>query len=390
MTGSLQKTDRSKYWYAVLTIPTENGKTKPKWISTKCTKKTEAKEVLRKLLNEYEEKIAAKQLQQKQASDASTILFTDYLRAWYQTSVEGIMEGTTCDGYLYNLDNHIIPYFEKLGLKLSEVRRSHIQLFIKEKYLNGRRDGKGGLKVNSINKFVANMSCAFEMAINDELLENNPCTHLKYPEDEEYEANYYTLDNLKILLNLIKGTEIECAIYFATLYALRRGEIIGLKWSAINFDDNIVKICNNRVRCKTSIEKKPKSKASKADMPLISFMKDYLLELKVKQENHKRLYGSRYQRNDYICKHEDGRPFEHKYVNYKLQKIIEANGLPKVTLHGLRHSTATMLASLGYSDLEVQAWLRHGDLASTKRYTHDGIERRINASIGVMGALIEA
>ncbi|MDL2237172.1 tyrosine-type recombinase/integrase [Christensenellaceae bacterium OttesenSCG-928-K19] len=130
-------------------------------------------------------------------------------------------------------------------------------------------------------------------------------------------------------------------------------------------------------------EKGPKNSESRAHMPLLPEMKAFLLKLRSQQEKNKQEFGSKYHENGYICKHRDGRPFEFSYVNRKLQEILKQNNMTIVTLHGLRHSTATLLAKLGFSDLEIQAWLRHKDIRSTIHYTHNSADRRINPGKGI-------
>ena len=109
-------------------------------------------------------------------------------------------------------------------------------------------------------------------------------------------------------------------------------------------------------------------------------VKDYLLTLKKQQAAYAKAFGKQYHQNDYICKWQDGRPFEYKYVNTVLGRVLKKNKLPHRTLHELRHSTASLLRAQGFSLQEIQSWLRHGDIKSTMRYAHDDIDVRINAS----------
>ena len=378
MTGSLQKTDRSKYWYAVICISDpETGNKKQKWISTKCIKKKEANEVLRSLLNEYEEIEKSGKMPKKQSKQ---LLFTDYLEQWHRSCVDGFMEETTSNGYEQNLENHIIPYFEKLSLNLHEVERRHIQEFVTEMHQNGRLDGKGGLKVTSIKKYIANISKALDQGVIDKLIPENPCILIRYPKEQPFEAKFLKLPEMNKLLEAVHGMVIEPAIMLAVYYALRRGEILGIRWSDIDFEKNIVYIRNTRVRVGKAVEKRPKNKASLAPMPLMPNVKEFLQILKNKQAACARAFGKQYHQNDYICKWQDGRPFEYKYVNTVLGRVLKQNKLPHRTLHELRHSTATLLRAQGFSLQEIQSWLRHGDIKSTMRYAHDDIDVKMNAS----------
>ena len=386
MTGSLQKTKRSQYWYAVICVPNPStGKIKQKWISTKCIKKREANEVLRALLNKHEK---LEKLEKERAEQPEQILFTDYLKKWHKSCVTGFLEETTTSGYQQNLENHIIPYFEKLNLSLHEVKRGHIQDFVTEMHQNGRLDGRGGLRVTSIKKYVANISKTLDQAVIDRLIPENPCSLIRYPKEQPFEARFLKLPDLNTLLEAVHDMVIEPAIILAVYYALRRGEILGIRWSDIDFERNIVYIKNTRVRVGEPVEKGPKNKASLAPMPLMPNVKDYLLILKKQQAAYAKAFGKQYHHNDYICKWQDGRPFEYKYVNSVLGRVLKKNKLPHRTLHELRHSTASLLRAQGFSLQEIQSWLRHGDIKSTMRYAHDDIDVRINASERLNGIFV--
>ena len=224
------------------------------------------------------------------------------------------------------------------------------------------------------------MDIAIKQAVIDRLIPENPCSLIRYPKEQPFEARFLKLPDLNTLLEAVHDMVIEPAIILAVYYALRRGEILGIRWSDIDFERNIVYIKNTRVRVGEPVEKSPKNKASLAPMPLMPNVKDYLLVLKKQQAAYAKAFGKQYHHNDYICKWQDGRPFEYKYVNSVLGRVLKKNKLPHRTLHELRHSTASLLRAQGFSLQEIQSWLRHGDIKSTMRYAHDDIDVRINAS----------
>lgn len=334
---------------------------------------------MRVLLNGYEE------TEKTERERPREILFAEYLKQWHCNCVSGFLEDTTSDGYKHNLTRHIIPYFENMNIYLHELERSHIQGFVKYMHENGRLNGKGGMKTVSIKKFVANISRALDQAVIDKFIPENPCVLIRYPKESSHEAKFLKQPELEKLLLASEGTVIEAAIHLAVYYALRRGEILGIRWQDIDFEDNIVHIRNTRVRISREVEKNPKNKASRAPMPLMLCMREFLLKLKKQQEEQAQLLGKQYHRNDYICKWEDGRPFEYKYINTVLMRILKKSGLPQITLHELRHSTATLLRTQGFSIQEIQSWLRHADIKSTMRYAHDDIEIRMSASSSLNG-----
>ncbi len=376
ITGSIQKTKRSKYWQAVLNIPDPTiKKTKPKWITTKCTNKDEAKKVLRKLIVDYENK--AWGIREEILKD---IEFISLLTQW-ENAYENLAP-TTMEVYHHNVQKQIIPYFKGRagGLMLKEIKRKHIQEFVNHL-------GHKGLKKTSVKKYVSNINKVLEYAVLEELIEHNPCNHIKYPmsyfSGDQYEARYLDEKELIKLLESLLGSDelndlqngyvwgLTVGIVMTIFYALRRGEIYGLKWSDIDFENDLIRIENTKVRICKIYNKRPKNKASRSAMPLTASIKSLLKKLQEHQIVCEKLFGKYYEHNNYVIKRDDGKCLGMEYLNKKLQRALEENNLPIVTLHELRHSTATLLRSCGYSVLDIQSWLRHANIESTMIYAHD-------------------
>ena len=205
MTGSLQiKKDK---FYMVLNL-TQNGKRRQKWISTGYTvkgNKKKAEQMLRETLREYEIK------EQFKYSD---MFFPDAVRLWLKECA-GRVDEITLQGY-YNLSNaHILPYFEELGLKLSEIDRSVLQTYMDQKHQNGRKDGKGGLSPRSLRLHKNILYQTLNMAVRDGLIPNNPCNFLILPQTEHYESHFYSGAQLAELLDAVRDENLfpvmDCA-----------------------------------------------------------------------------------------------------------------------------------------------------------------------------------
>lgn len=359
MTGSLQT--KGNIYYAVLNYYDDNGKRKKKWISTGLSivgnNKRKAEKILRDILKEHED---GKVVYSKE------ILFSDWMIGWLERMKANI-ELTTWEGYESYVRVHIIPYFTRKPIKLSELAPRHIQDYITEKLKNGRADGKGGLCVESVKKHRKVMNIALKEALNLNLIPYNPCERTKLPKnDNKFVASFYNESQAMELLRISKDSVIEPAIILTVYYGLRRSEVCGLKWDAIDFDKGTMVIRNTVVKVKTLVEKeRTKNKSSYRTFPLLPSVRTYLLELRRNQKKMQLLFGDTYVRNDYICKWEDGRPIAPGYITKKFAKLLKSSTLPHIRFHDLRHSTASILIGMGFGLKEVQEWLGHNDITTT-------------------------
>ncbi len=115
---------------------------------------------------------------------------------------------------------------------------------------------------------------------------------LQCPKIKKHTANYYTVEQLEQLLTVTKDSNIESAVFLTTHYGFRRGEVLGLRWSDINFNEGTLEVCNTRTRVAKDIEKIPKSESSIRTLPLIPRVTEYLKALKEQQQEDKNSFGN--------------------------------------------------------------------------------------------------
>jgi integrase len=151
------------------------------------------------------------------------------------------------------------------------------------------------------------------------------------------------------------------------------GEVLGLKWGAISFDDSTFAIKHTVVRVNKTLHKKDSTKndSSYRSLPMPDVIINMLNTLKEKQAHFKQLQPNDYEDEGYVFTREDGRLLSPNYVTKHFKDILIKNNLPIIRLHDLRHSAASYLLHLGFSMKEIQMWLGHGDIGTTMNlYTH--------------------
>ena len=383
ITGSLQK--KKGLYYAVLNLYDDYGKRKPKWIPTGYTikgNKKKAEEKLEQFKIEYEQKSKI-QLRDPNIYDKyKNILFCDYMLEWLEKQ-KGKVEQTTYIGYEQVIKGRLYKYFKAKKIKLVDLKPKHIQDFFDLLFSEG-------LSGNTIKHYRANISKALKSAVITEIIDSNPATKLEPIKVKEYTADYYTQDELLNLMEIIETTPIELPVIIAGVYGLRREEVIGIKWNAIDFKDKTLTIRHTVGRGKIDgvtqfiFKERTKSDAGYRTLPLFDFIADLLRKYKNKYEENKKFYGNTYCNDykDYICLMENGELMKPGYVTQTFSKILDNNHLRHIRLHDLRHSCGTLLVRNGVPLKDIQIWLGHSNFQTTLRYAHADVEnKRISANV---------
>lgn len=370
MTGSLQI--KNDIFYVVLNLKDENGKRKQKWVNTNLSvrgNKKNAERFMRDTISDYEN--------QHITVDSKT-LFTDYIKSWLE-SHKNQVDIITWQGYNSTVEKHIIPYFKKLKLDLKDVTPKHIQKYYNDKFTSGRCDGKGGLSARSVKLHSIVINMVLKDAAKKNIIAYNPASRAKVPTQEKiFKGHFYSVEQANKLLEVCNG-ELVQPIYYLTLnYGLRRSEVMGLKWDAIDFDNNMLSIKHTVVQNDTIVRKdKTKNHASKRSYPLMDDIKEILLGLKSEQDKSRELFGSEYIESDYVFTKPDGTLIRPDYVSQKLRKILKQHNLPYIRFHDIRHTCASILLSKGWTLKDIQEWLGHSDITITANiYTHIDITRK--------------
>ena len=213
------------------------------------------------------------------------------------------------------------------------------------------------LKPASVQRFHANLKTALDFAISKELVEFNAARMVKAPRAKQYEAKCLSIEQIGDLWKACKGTNIEAAVFLASIYGFRRGEVCGLKWDCVDFDKRYIRIIETRTRARMDLIKGTKNRASKRTMPLLQAVSNYLTNLSERQKLQKQFCGNTWINSGYVVVDELGQPLSFSTLQKNFKKILLNNDLPDVRFHDLRHSVATYLLQIGIPIEEVSAWL---------------------------------
>lgn len=320
ITGCLQI--RNDTYYALLYIK-EDGKRKQKWISTglpvKGTGKRKAEQAFEKIRSEYEgkllqDKIALEKEKLISGSIEEQMLLIDYLYKWLEQSRPTIAK-TTYKAYKMMIDGRISTAFVRSGITVASLKPQQIQDF----YQTILDDG---CTTNTVIRYHALLRKAMQNAVKKDIIKKNPVDKVDRPKKNIYHTEHYNAEEIKLLFAAVQGGPLETCVKLAAYYGLRRSEVLGLKWSAINFKDKTISIRHKVIEDLVDGHYVPvgedvlKTKSSFRTLPLIPMVEELLLQEKQKQETCRKLFKKSYCLDylDYICLDEMGKLLRPNYV----------------------------------------------------------------------------
>ena len=355
VTGSLRL--KRGIWQMVFDYCDATGRRRQKSESTKLPEKGNKRKAQKML----ETRIAELQQQYETALEAKNILFLDFMRTWLDEVVVHRVKANTLSQYNLVYNGYIVKYLPFHGVTLRDLTPALIQSYYNEQL-------KAGLSPNTVRKQHANIHKCLGYAVRLGLITNNPSAQTELPPKRKYTgATAYTPEQLKTLLTVFEGDVLECPVKIAVTYGVRRSEVCGLKWDAVDFETQRLSICRTAVvdNGKVLYSDLTKTSTSNRTLPLTNAMRAYLLKVKQEQEINKELFGSDYEDSGYVCTRPDGQPINPDFVTHHFQRVLKANGLPMIRFHDLRHSAVYALRKGGCDAKDIQSWLGHSDVSTT-------------------------
>ena len=212
--------------------------------------------------------------------DNSPVLFTDFITDWLKM-MKSRVEITTYTSYERAIIHKIVPYFEPLHYILQDMEQhpKYIQDFYQHEL-------DRGLTANTVIHYHANIRKCLQYAFQIGMIRSNPADRVERPRKEKFKSEIYSGEELEQLFKVIQGDPSEFGVIMAAFYGLRRSEIVGLKWDAIDFENKKISIQHTVVTAKvngtvTEIARdKTKTKSSCRTLPLIPACEQMLNKMK--------------------------------------------------------------------------------------------------------------
>ena len=374
--GRLQ--EKNDKWYMVLSyVDPTTGKRMQPWFATGLPvkgNKKRAEEMLSKLRHSFSVPEVGAQVPDGDMD------FADFMLEWLGFIRHSIAKSTLAS-YQNMVLKKIVPYFRAHPVTLQTLEPKDIQQF----YMHELET----VKANTVKHEHANIHKALEYAVKMELVPYNVSDRVELPKVEKYVPTYLHETEMLDFLEKTKDHKLALLFQIAIFYGMRKEEIIGLTWSAIDFDNNCFTIQNTVKqvtidgRHELVIEKKTKNQSSCRTMPLNPIFKEKLLLLKKKQQENKRICGDCYNHafDGYVFVDPMGELYRPNYVYNAFKRALKQYGFPNIRFHDLRHSCASLMVTKGEGINNVQKWLGHSDIGTTANiYAHLDFQSKVESA----------
>ena len=363
---------------------------------------------------------------------AEKLSFKEYAEIWKTQYAEEQLTLSVRQGYYAILEHRVYP---TLGnLPMLKIKTYHIQGIIDEEL-------KAGRAVTTVKRTLVIINSVMRFAYQQQVIDDNPCLRCSLPRKkaEKKPLQYWTVEQAKAFLDelrtpyesvhkahmrVLRSSGVEYAVpeysevhytpfqyeVFFTLAiygGFRRGELCALQWRDINFEDHTVSI--TRAFASTDngqILKEPKTAAGIRKVALPRSCFNLLAQLKRQQQEYalkmnsawegKR--GSAYDENFVFIQMDNGRAMCLQTPYHKFKQVIkqhndkcerEEDKLPEITMHELRHTSATILIAEGVNVETIAARLGHEDTRTTLNIYGHAIESKDREAADKLEALFD-
>ncbi len=301
--------------------------------------------------------------------------FAEFVEKYLEVK-RNVLSPNTLVFYEMIIRTELMPMFG--AMKLREIRTYHVQQFIQ--YLateKKRNDGvEGGISASTVRRYTTVLRSILTLAYKLEYTDDDvgSSRRIEFPKEASTELEVYTLEEVKEIMQALESepTNIRALVEMAIFTGMRRGEIVGLKWADIDFENQKLSVKRSIYKPKNgkALEKDPKSKYSIRTISIPEQLCKTLIQYRAQQDRHISFLGDAWKNLDYVFTEEDGYVMNPHTPTKQFSKFLKRHGIRHLKFHGLRHTSATMLLANGCDIKTVSTRLGHADLDTTSIYVH--------------------
>jgi integrase len=278
--------------------------------------------------------------------------------------VKGRVRQKTWMGYEGQIRNYAKPHLGEV--RISDLEALDIQGLYSE--LLGRTPALSGGTVLNLHSVLTQ---AFGQAVRWGYLSVSPVSGTQPPRARRKEPLIIDEKATATILEAAKGTRLEAPVAIAIATGMRRGEILGLRWSDMDDDWTLLRVRRSLQTADGLRFEDPKTRRSRRTVALPEFLRTYLQRQQEDQLRRRNKLGKRWKENDLVIDKGDGSPLNPDTMSSSWWYFCRAHGLPKIRFHDLRHAHATLMLLQGVHPKIVSERLGHASIGITlDTYSH--------------------
>lgn len=367
--GSIQRRGNNTYLLTVSQGFGLNGKRK-RHTKTVTVPEDKAEKLLPKLLAQFEAEVSASDY-----TAPSKLTFEAFALEWLEKYAKCNLRPKTYQRYSELLYSRIIPAFK--NFRLDQITPMHLLEFYENLREEGiRLDGKkGGLSDRTIKHHHRLMSAMLTHAVQWNLISDNPAKKTPPPKVKKTEADFYTdEETIKLIEALtLAPLKYKTMVLLLIYTGVRRGELMGLTWNNVDSKNHSVKIHDTiqYVRGTGTIVDETKNETSRRTLAVPEFFNELFESLQVQQKADKKQLDDlndgthKWINSNFVFCRDNGDKMHPDTITKWFNKFITKNNLKKITIHGLRHTNATLLISQNMDVLTISKRLGHATTSTT-------------------------
>ena len=298
--------------------------------------------------------------------------FSEYCEYYINLKVQCGLKHKTAQSYK-GLTARIYPAIGHI--KLKDLRVDHLNSFYSNLAKDGQSKRGGALSPKTIIEHHRLISAVLNQAYKEGLIPVNMAGRATLPKTERKDVQYFQPEEIAAIREALETESLKwkTLVHMLLITGARRGEILGLKWSCVDFKLNRIHICNNVLYSpdRGIYEDTPKTKESVRYITLPAETMTLLSKYRAWQAGERLRLGEYYQNQDFVFTQENGDPMHPDSVTNWLAKFSKRHDLPHIHPHAFRHTMASLLYFNGVDSVSISKRLGHAQVSTTANiYAH--------------------
>lgn len=350
-------------WYIVIELNRDsNGKRRQRWYGGFLTRK-DAEAARVKILHEINTGTYA---------EPTTTTLKEWVNRTWLPLIADRVKPSTLDSYRRNLELHVLPTLGQRQFR--QLTPAMLNQLYAELLCTGNQKTGAGLSAKTVSYLHTIVHKVLTDAVDVGVVSINVADRAKPPRPKataSTEIKAWTPDQLRCFLEIVDGHRLEAAWHVAALTGMRRAEVLGLRWRDIDLDAGRLAVRQALVSVGYEIIKSTPKTHQARTIDVDPGTVERLHRHRERQDREREDWGADYQDNDLVFCREDGSPIHPHSFSQAFERIVARFGLPRIPLHGLRHTHATIGLALGVPAKVITERLGHENVAFTlKQYAH--------------------